>query len=1658
LSQIDSDLRPQILPLIRFTIPASIVVSLPTAYNVSVSGTTSDGTAFSSGNTAALTVNPPASISSITPNSGQAGQTLPVSITGLYTNFVQGSTQASFGPGISVGGASLGAFGPVTVTAPTSATAQLTIDPSATVGSQTVTVQTGAQQESLANGFTIKPAANPPLITDFNPKSAVVGTVINVSGSNFTSSTAAMPQVTLSKQGGGTIAAPVATFDASHIAMVIPAGAATGLLTITVGTQSVTSTGPLTIAPPSTFSLTAVPSSANLIQGQSAAYAVSLSTSSGFNQLAALAVTGLPPGVTGSFNPAQITAGQTSILTVTAPSNQPVGKATLGVSASATVGGISVAQSASPVLNVIPTTTSFLGRTVVSDTLETPLGGVTVTMLGKDGNGNTTGCSGTTISDAAGNFLLNNLPPMCIGSQLVGFDGTTVTNPPGKYAGVNLVYTFTSGQVTVSPVLVHLPRIDNVETFMVTQNAATYQSHSFSSIPGLSVTVYAGTRFTLADGTQPNPFPLAAVQVPVDRLPDAKPNVPTMLRVFIVAFQPANAATNQPVAVYFPNVINTPPGTNMALMTLDPTHGQMVPYGTGTVSADGTQVVPDADPAHPGHLYGLVHFDWHGGMPTPPPTPNPGPNPIPTPNCSDCCPVPNNGDGNGPQMPESLLAEAGEPVDLSSGLQIVRSTDITINGLRGHISINRIYRTLSTNPGPFGMGTAHNYSYALDTAFPQLATIINLIVPDGNRIPLSGPVNGPFANTTVPSMRGAVMKVNADSSVDLRFRDGTTYRFVPATFQLGSLLTSITDRNGNVITLTRPSLQSPQITQISDPVGRSLTLTYDSADRIISITDPINRTVAYTYNPQGTLATVTDPAGFVTLYAYDNQNRLTQITDPRGVVVATNTYDANGRVIQQIQADGGVIKFAYTLSNPLASTSPVLLTTVTDPMGSSTTYHFDPVGFLLDVTDPTGQKRVFTRDSQHNNLVTAIRGASSCPVCGNPGIANETFTYDSNGNITTHTDALGNTTTYTYEPMFNKLTSTTDPIGNVSRFSYDSHGNLITSTDPNGATISYAYNSYGQITTLADSLGQRNSSYDVFGNLISITDPLRHTIAVSYDAVSRHIRLVDALGRTVTIGYDKIDRQVTRTNQQGDTAFRAYDPVGNLLSLTDVTGKMTSFTYDSMNRMLTRTDALGKAETRTYDLRGNVVKFVDRRGQISTLTYDALNRAIGATFQDGSTVTWSYDTNGRLMRATDSIGGIFESSYDLVGHRTISSSQFGTVQYSYDASGHVILRQVVGQSAITYSYDSVGNLINAALPQASVNFSYDVRNQRVAIGRSNGVSTSYTYDAAENILAISHAGGQGLQISLAYNYDAAGDRSIYTTNFSQTQPVFRRYDAGNHLIQNGSTSYTYDENGNLTSSSDSNGTSIYTWDSRNRLQSISTSNGQKTTLTYDFARHLISQVDSGPNLSLIQNFVLDGANIAYIGRSNGDNLSILTGDAIDQHIAVVHANGQVEYGLADTINSTIATADQSGKIVSSLVYEVFGRTDTTSTYPFQFTGRVPVNKSLYYYRARYFDSGVGRFISEDPLELFQGGSAYMYALNSPYVHLDPTGLDPLECFLSCLGDLKASIPIWLVTLGCSFAGQGRAAAAGLLGGIYWACGVMCSQQMYPQIRNRPYDY
>ena len=94
-------------------------------------------------------------LTSVSPGSALPTQTVQVAITGQNTHFIQGTTKADFGPGVSVGSAIAGAAGPVQVTSATTAVAQISVPSNAPLGSRTVTAITGSEQASLANGFAV---------------------------------------------------------------------------------------------------------------------------------------------------------------------------------------------------------------------------------------------------------------------------------------------------------------------------------------------------------------------------------------------------------------------------------------------------------------------------------------------------------------------------------------------------------------------------------------------------------------------------------------------------------------------------------------------------------------------------------------------------------------------------------------------------------------------------------------------------------------------------------------------------------------------------------------------------------------------------------------------------------------------------------------------------------------------------------------------------------------------------------------------------------------------------------------------------------------------------------------------------------------------------------------------------------------------------------------------------------------------------------------------------------------------------------------------------------------------------------------------------------------------------------------------------------------
>ena len=177
-------------------------------------------------------------------------------------------------------------------------------------------------------------------------------------------------------------------------------------------------------------------------------------------------------------------------------------------------------------------------------------------------------------------------------------------------------------------------------------------------------------------------------------------------------------------------------------------------------------------------------------------------------------------------------------------------------------------------------------------------------------------------NYTDPAMIGAVMTVSP-TEVLLRWKNGTVYRFVQPNPQFTPQLESIIDPNGNTITITRNPNNPNQVSQITDPV-RPQPRPHVRRRQPHHLRDGPHWARGQVHLQRRGHARDRDGSGRRRHRgtSTDAANRMIRETDRAGIVVAENTYDANGRVATQTQADGGVFRFDYTFVNPVDSEEP----------------------------------------------------------------------------------------------------------------------------------------------------------------------------------------------------------------------------------------------------------------------------------------------------------------------------------------------------------------------------------------------------------------------------------------------------------------------------------------------------------------------------------------------------------------------------------------------------------------------------------------------------------------------------------------------------------------------------------------------------------------
>lgn len=1476
-----------------------------------------------------------------------------------------------------------------------------------------------------------------PIITSFTPTSGPVGTQVTINGNNLTA-TAGTTTVTFAGPNNTRRDAQVLSATATQVSAVVPNGAVTGVIGVATSAGSALSSSPFTVNASQEFQVIAMPTTANVVQGGATTIVVSVTSgASGFSQLVNLSASGLPAGVTATFDPQQITSGSTANLNINlAQSGLAAGSYPFTLSGTANIDGSDLTRTAAASLSVTSAGQTTLSGRVLSMNNE-PVVGATASL---DGHSATT--------DAAGNFLLTGINAGA--NRPIQIDGRTASAPGRSYPVITEPATVIANQANVVPFIFFLPPVDTQFEREVTPGQTTVVGNP--RVDNLAMTIPANVQLINRDGTPVTRVSITPVDI--DRTPAPLPAGVSPAMVF--TSQPGGArpmpGSGGVVPVVYPNLSGANPGTQIPLYAFDHDTVQWYVYGNGTVSADGRTIVPNAG-------VGLRDFSWHFPDPSPPDDPG--------------CTGQSNGEGDeGADDGSGLSCEDGDgggcvssnPVDLSTGLKLENNLDLLFKGERGGISLRRLYNTRKVSgctTCPFGRGMTHNYDARVTGTF-AVNGAGRVIMPSETTGQLFSYTrtdsDGALVFTTMgrSNQLGVVLRKMPDGTFEYRHKQGPMLKF-----NTSGRLTAKVDRNGNSMTF---AYTGNNLTRITDGVGRSVNLEYTGSS-ITRVTDPLGRVMSYSYDSSNRLNTVIDARGDATRYNYDNSNRITSVVDGRGNVKKQITYDANGRVSQQKMADGGLLRYNYTLAG-----QRVTGVTMIDAVGRTMQKRFDGRGYVMEYTDGLGQRSVIQRD-MNTHLPLQTTGPCGCTEA--------TRTFDTSGNLLSQTDRIGQTTSYAYDPVFNKITRKTDRLGRVTSYVYDARGNMVSMTDPLNQTWTYVYDANGQPTSMTDPLNHTTRmEYDAQGNMTARIDALNHRTTMEYDAVGRLTAIVDPLGRRTVMAYDPVDRITSMTDASGATTTYTYDangnqtsltnatnqtwtrifdvknnllsstdPLGrttryaydaedqlikvvtpsgrtkryiydargqrtsmtdgeggsvrftydyqrNLTTLTDQRGNTTTFTYDELYRVKTVRDPLGQLTTMSYDSVGNVTDRADRLGRHILYTYDGLNRPTRVQYAD-ATVNYFYDAANRRTRLDDTQGGSIQWAYDDADRMLSETTPAGLVSYTYNDANQLATMTAADRPPVTYAYDTAGRLRTIAQTTETFTYAYDVLSRMTAMQRPNGVTTTYSYNSVNRLTRLTHrnAANQALE-DLQYTYNPDDEietiNSLAASTLLPTSKTVAPANAANRIPNFGDAAYTFDTEGQTTSQTTPQGVTNYTWDARGRLTQATLPGGQTVNYTYDGLGRRTSRATGGSTTS----FLFQGSDVVL--DRNGDNTTTdyLNGLGIDTKLRQTSTIGPL-YFLHDHLRSTLALTNSSGGVVESQHYEAFGANAGSSLTRYGFTGRERDQATgLTYYRARWYDPQIGRFMLEDPIG-FGGGDTnfYTYAKNNPLSFTDPRGTD-----------------------------------------------------------------
>lgn len=1176
----------------------------------------------------------------------------------------------------------------------------------------------------------------------------------------------------------------------------------------------------------------------------------------------------------------------------------------------------------------------------------------------------------TAQTNASGQFLLFDVPA---GRQRVYVDGTTANTPGYEYGQFVAGVDVQEGQLTQVPFTMWLPRITERDKIKIPSPSTADLRLTHPDLPGMELHIPAGT--VIRDQKGKLVTEVAIVPTPINRSPYPLPANFSMyftLQPGGAVLQGLTPKAGKGARVHYPNYDRHPEGTRADFWLYDAMEGWRV-YGQGRVNKEETQFVPEPGVA----LHEVVSFG--AAVSTSDPAPEEGMPPDPQ-ECGEC----NAGTGSN--------ATAGDPIDLRTGRFTYSETDIAIADVMPLV-LGRNYRPSDSVKREFGLGTGAGFMYrlALKNSYAQM----QLVLPNGTPLVFqqtSGTdAYGTWHYNGKHEFSGAMLAAESAGGWKYRLtlRDGSQMTFEQYS---PNRVKTLQDRFGNQIEY---QYDAGRVSRMLSPNGRYIDLNYDNQNRINSAVDPLGATWRYEYNAQGMLAKVVYPDSTFRRYEYitygkapTQQHLLNAIFDQRGNRLLFNEYKqtdltgvgavTTGEVIRQTLADGAVYTLQYDHFDGTNNG-----TLVTHPDGSKRRVVFEgglyPVSDTLAYGTPLAQQYRFERDAEGRMLVRI-----------NPLGRRTEYQYDGQGQLIRTTRLAGSAQAVVSAATYNaegQVTSLIDPLGRTARFEYE-QGCLIQTTNTLGNSSRFSCTASGQPESFTDALSNTSVAYYLGAERVAMRDPLGRGMRYRHDGLGRMIASEGPNGEISRAEYDAQGRMIKAVTPDGGTVELAYDPNGNVTDILWPHHAGITYEYDSRDRLIKRTDSLGQTEAWAYDGMNRPTHYTDRRGFSTGYEYDVLGRQVSMTYHDGSTVQSTYDAGDRLLTMVDSTSGALAWSYDALDRVVQVSSPQGVVTYGYDILGRRTSMVADTQLEMRYTYDDGDRLIRQQQGSKVVEYAYDAADRRTQTTLPNLVRTGYAYNDGSDLTGLAWTlGGQTLG-DLGYGYDNRGLLVAQTGSFSpKALPVASTganvFDDNQRQTQYNGQALTYDANGNLLR----DGSRNFEWNARNQLVRVLEGGAVIAEYRYDALGRRVSKAEGGSSVA----YLYDGQSTVQETK-DGIRNAIFTGPGIDERFARSEGSTRT-YFLTDHLGSTRALADGAGQLIAQYDYDPYGGANTAGyDNPYQYTGRELDASGLYYYRARYYHTGMGRFISEDPIGLQGGLNTYAYAGGDPISFIAPDGM------------------------------------------------------------------